>query len=141
MTDTTPNHYSYKFKFDIEKLPAQKTDRVSGKLAVWGLFCGIIFIALAAFEAFVLFYYGTDDIYEFDLPNKLSVKDILVQRYIFDSVALVLGVVIVIVSVFALRRRKIKLPTKYHFVPPKQLPRHYTITLAFYCASNIINSA
>lgn len=134
MTDTTPNHYSYKFKFDIEKLPAQKTDRVSGKLAVWGLFCGLIFIALAAFEAFVLFYYGTDDIYEFDLPNKLSVKDILVQRYIFDSVALVLGVVIVIVSVFALRRRKIiffdgeniKITYKIPFCAPK------TVTEALY---------
>ena len=68
---------------------------------------GFIFIALAGFEAFVLFYYGTDDIYKFNLPTKLSVNDILMQRYIFDTIALVLGIIIVAVCIFALRRRKI----------------------------------
>lgn len=127
MTDITPKHYSYKFKFDIEKLPAQKKDRISGRLAFWGLVFGLAFLALAAFEAFALFYYGTEDVYKFDSPTNFSSDEILMQRYVFDSIAFVLGLIIVAVSVFALCRHKtiyfdgenIKITYKTPFCTPK----------------------
>ena len=37
--DITPKHYSYKFKFNIDKLPAEQKDRLSRRL----IFCGIVF--------------------------------------------------------------------------------------------------
>ena len=55
MTEATPNHYSYKFKFDIDKLPAIQKDRLSRKLAFCGLLFGAVFIALSLFEAAVYF--------------------------------------------------------------------------------------
>ena len=127
MTEKTPNHYSYKFKFDIEKLPAVQKDKISARLAVWGFVFGMAFIALAAFEAFSFFYYGTDDIYQFKLPTKMSVNDILLQRCIFDAIALLLGVLIVAISIFAYRRHKtiyfdgenIKITYKTPFRKPK----------------------
>ena len=51
MTYTAPDHYSYKFKFDIEKLPASQKDRIPCKLAVWGILFGLVFTALGLFEA------------------------------------------------------------------------------------------
>ena len=106
MSSMTPNHYSYNFKFNIDKLPAVQKDRVSAKLALTGIVVGLMFLALAAFEAFSFFYYGTPEEFDFDLPNKMSVNDIMVQRCIFDSILLVIGLVVVAISILALKRYK-----------------------------------
>lgn len=107
MLNQTANHYSYKFRFNIDKLPATSRDRVSGKLIFFGFIFGLTFIALAAFEAFSYFYYGTEQVYTFDLPTRFSPEDILLQRYIFDGILLFLGILIVMLSVYAFFQRKI----------------------------------
>lgn len=107
MLNQTANHYSYKFRFNIDKLPATSRDRVSGKLIFFGVIFGLAFIALAAFEAFSYFYYGTEQVYTFDLPTRFSPEDILLQRYIFDGILLFLGILIVMLSVYAFFQRKI----------------------------------
>ncbi len=107
MADSKPNHYSYKFKFDMEKLPAEQKDRVSRKLSVLGLIFGLAFIALAVFEIISYFYSEPNEIYEFDMPTRFSTQDILMQRYIFDTIALVLGIIIVAISIFTYWRRKV----------------------------------
>lgn len=107
MLNQTANHYSYKFRFNIDKLPATSRDRVSGKLIFFGFIFGLAFIALAAFEAFSYFYYGTEQVYTFDLPTRFSPEDILLQRYIFDGILLFLGISIVMLSVYAFFQRKI----------------------------------
>lgn len=106
MTEATPNHYSYKFKFDIDKLPAIQKDRLSRKLAFCGLLFGAVFIALSLFEAAVYFYYGPAQDFDFDLPQKLSENDIMVKRYIFDALLMVLGILIVAISIMSLKRYK-----------------------------------
>ena len=107
MADKSLRHYSYKFKFDIEHLPVEQRDRVSGKLSVLGLIFGLGFIALAVFEAFSFLYGGTNEVYTFDLPTKFSANEILLQRYVFDTILLFLGLVIVAVSVFSFLRHKV----------------------------------
>ena len=70
MTYTAPDHYSYKFKFDIEKLPASQKDRIPCRLAVWGMFFGLVFTALGLFEAVSYFFEPADVSYNFNLPEQ-----------------------------------------------------------------------
>ena len=106
MTEAAYNHYSYKFKFNIDKLPAVQTDRLSRRLAFCGILFGMVFVALGLFEAAVYFYYGAEQNYDFDLPNQLSTSDLMWRRYIFDIVILILGILIVTISVLVWRRHK-----------------------------------
>ena len=106
MTEAAYNHYSYKFKFNIDKLPAVQTDRLSRRLAFCGILFGMVFVALGLFEAAVYFYYGAEQNYDFDLPNQLSTSDLMWRRYVFDIVILILGILIVTISVLVWRRHK-----------------------------------
>ncbi|MBQ9035653.1 MAG: hypothetical protein IJ099_06845 [Alphaproteobacteria bacterium] len=107
MAENTPNHYSYKFKFAIDSLPAEQKDRISGKLSVLGIIFGLAFVALAVFEAVSYFYFGTDSIDTMDLSTSFSANEILLQRYVFDAIILVLGLIIVVVSIISLKRHKV----------------------------------
>ena len=46
MTYKVPDHYSYEFKFDIDKLPAIQKDRISFKLTLWGFVFGLLFVLI-----------------------------------------------------------------------------------------------
>lgn len=107
MADKMPNHYSYKFKFDIDQLPAQQKDRTSGRLSILGLIFGMAFIALAVFEIIAYLYLDTDETYTFDVPTRFSAQDILMQRYAFDALALILGIIIVAVAIISFWRHKV----------------------------------
>ena len=104
--DITPKHYSYKFKFNIDKLPAEQKDRLSRRLIFCGIVFGLVFIALGLFEAAVYFYYGAEENYDFDLPQKMTVNDLMFRRYVFDCLILLLGIAVVTISVLAMRRYK-----------------------------------
>ena len=106
MTEAAYNHYSYKFKFNIDKLPTVQTDRLSRRLAFCGILFGMIFIALGLFEAAVYFYYGAEQNYDFDLPNQLSTSDLMWRRYVFDALVLILGILIVTITVLVWLRHK-----------------------------------
>ena len=101
-----PNHYSYKFKFDIEKLPAIYTDKVSAKISVCGIFSGLLFVALGLFELVSYFMNLSDENYDFSMPSLMTEKEVFWFRYSFDGFILLFGLIIVFLSVAALLRRK-----------------------------------
>lgn len=101
-----PDHYSYNFKFDIEKLPAIYTDKVSAKISICGIFSGLLFVALGLFELISYFMDLSEENYNFSTMSQVSAKNIFWFRYSFDSFILLFGVLIVFLSVSALLRRK-----------------------------------
>ncbi|MBQ8481075.1 MAG: hypothetical protein IJ532_00900 [Alphaproteobacteria bacterium] len=101
-----PDHYSYKFKFDIEKLPAIYTDKISAKISICGIFSGLLFVALGLFELVYYFMDLSDESYDFSMPSQMTEKEVFWFRYSFDSFILLFGLLIVFLSVAALLRRK-----------------------------------
>ena len=101
MTYTAPDHYSYKFKFDIEKLPASQKDRIPCRLAIWGILFGLFFIALGLFDAIAYFFEPADTNYNFNLPDQSNTANIGTLRYVFDSFVLVFGILITCLSTMA----------------------------------------
>ena len=106
MEFVAPDHYSYKFKFDIEKLPSHYTDKIATKISVCGIISGILFIALGLFELVSYFMDLSDESYDFSMPSQLTARDVFLFRYTFDSFILLFGVVIVFLSLAALVRCK-----------------------------------
>lgn len=106
MTYTAPDHYSYKFKFDIEHLPAVQTDRIAKKLTISGIVFGMLFVILGAFELISYFLELSNENYDFNIPSGMSVKSLFIFRYTFDSFIFLLGIIIVGLSVAAVRRCK-----------------------------------
>lgn len=107
MEFVAPDHYSYKFKFDIEKLPAVYTDKVATKLSVCGIFSGMLFITLGLFELVSYIMNLSDESYDFKMPAQMSVQEVFWFRYGFDAFILLFGIIIVFLSLAALVRRKI----------------------------------
>ncbi len=107
MTYVAPNHYSSKFKLDIEKIPSKQTDRVSIGIAAWGLFCGLIFIALGAYEIVAYFLEISDEDYDFTLPENISLHQLFIIRYSFDWFILFFGMLVLGLAIRALYRRKV----------------------------------
>lgn len=106
MTYTAPDHYSYKFKFDIEKLPASQKDRIPCKLALWGMLFGLVFIALGVFEAVAYFFEPEDASYDFNLPEQGGSVNVEPLRYSFDVFVFLFGLIIVSLSAMAMLRYK-----------------------------------
>lgn len=107
MTYKVPDHYSYKFKFNIDKLPAVQRDRLSFKLTVCGLIFGTLFMLIGGFEILSYFIAGADpENYDFNLPEGVSATDIAVRRYTFDTFLLFFGMLIVGLSVMGIFRYK-----------------------------------
>lgn len=100
------DHYSYKFKFDIDKLPAKQKDRISRKLSFFGFVFGTAFLALSIFDFISLYFFATEDEYNFETPVDFSVKEIIYQRYAFDSLIFVLGIVVITLSILAFKQYK-----------------------------------
>ena len=101
-----PDHYSYKFKFDIEKLPAIYTDKISAKISVCGIFSGLLFVALGLFELISYFMNLSNENYDFSMPSQMTEREVFWFRYSFDGFILLFGLIIVFLSVAALLRRK-----------------------------------
>lgn len=101
-----PDHYSYKFKFDIEKLPAIYTDKISAKISICGIFSGMLFVALGLFELVSYFMDLSEENYNFSTMSQMSAKEVFWFRYSFDSFILLFGLIIVFLSVATLLRRK-----------------------------------
>ncbi|MBP5352721.1 MAG: hypothetical protein J6Y91_03025 [Alphaproteobacteria bacterium] len=106
MTYIAPDHYSYDYKLDIEKLPAQQRDRVPGKVLWPGLFFGGMFLLLGIFEVLSYFFHDDHEDYTFTLPEKFSLSDMVVQRYIFDAFVLLFGILIITLVMMAMKRCK-----------------------------------
>ncbi|MBR1600435.1 MAG: hypothetical protein IJ677_02530 [Alphaproteobacteria bacterium] len=106
MEFVAPDHYSYKFKFDIEKLPAIYTDKISSKISICGIFSGLLFVMLGLFELVSYFMDISDESYNFATSPQLSSESVFWFRYSFDSFILLFGLLIVFLSVSALLRCK-----------------------------------
>lgn len=107
MTYTAPDHYSYKYKFNIEKLPAMQVDCISTKLTMCGIICGMLFVLLGAFELLSYALDLSNEDYNFDTNARIVSTDLFVLRYAFDVFILCFGIVIVFISAAARKRKKI----------------------------------
>ena len=107
MTYKVPDHYSYEFKFDIDKLPAIQKDRISFKLTLWGFVFGLLFVLIGGFEIISYFFFDVaDETYDFNLPDQMSAADIAVRRYTFDTFILIFGMLVVGLSLSGILRYK-----------------------------------
>ena len=89
MTFIAPDHYSYNFKLEIDRLPAIQKDKISGKLGVCGLLLGILFICLGLFDLIYSFV-DTQNAYDFNLPDNMSGNELKVKRKIILRVVLLM---------------------------------------------------
>ncbi len=106
MTYSAPDHYSYDFKFDIEKLPATQKDRLPNRLSVLGIIFGFLLFALGSLELLSYFFDATSQTYDFNLPQPDIAETLKTQRLSFDILLIFLGLCGFIVSVFSLYRYK-----------------------------------
>lgn len=107
MVYKVPDHYSYKFKFDIDKLPAVQKDKISYGLTLWGLVFGLLFVLIGGYEIFAYFFFGGgEEQYDFNLPAQMSSADIAVRRYSFDTFLLLFGLLIIGLAVAGMLRYK-----------------------------------
>lgn len=106
MTYIAPNHYSYNFKFDIEKLPAMQKDKIPSRLSVLGIIFGLFFVALGGLELANYFLGWIEQSYDFSLPNQMSVKDMLYKRLGFDALVLLMGLFMIGLAIMSLLRYK-----------------------------------
>lgn len=106
MTYTAPNHYSYKYKFNVEKLPTEQTDKLPRKITWWGMFGGLMFVILGLFEIVAYFLQMSDESYNFSTPQRFSAEQLFIFRYSFDTFILVLGLLMIILSAVAMVRCK-----------------------------------
>ena len=106
MDYNTPDHYSYKFKFDINNLPAQQKDKLPNKLSICGIIFGSMFALLGGYELIAYLFNFSDESYNFSSPTRLSANEIFIQRYTFDTFILFFGIIIVSISIMALLRYK-----------------------------------
>ena len=123
MTYSAPDHYSYDFKFDIERLPATQKDRLPNRLSVLGIIFGFFLFALGALELVSYFLGSSQQSYDFDLPQSDVAEALKFQRLSFDGLLIALGLCVLIISIFSLYRFKeiffngenIKIIHKYPF--------------------------
>ncbi|MBR6356113.1 MAG: hypothetical protein IKR92_04585 [Alphaproteobacteria bacterium] len=106
MTFIAPNHFSYKFKLDTDHTPVTQTDKFSLNLAIWGLIGGLLFMSLGLYEIIAYLFNFSDESYDFKLPSEMTLHQLIVLRYSFDCLILLLGLIIVTVSICAMRRGK-----------------------------------
>ncbi len=101
-----PNHYSHDFKLNIEKLPVTQTDRITRRIAWCGFGSGLMFFILGAFEILAYFLHFSDETYEFGTNTDFTAHQLFVLRYSFDTFILLFGLLIIFLSVVAMRRCK-----------------------------------
>ena len=106
MTYSAPDHYSYDFRFDIERLPATQKDRLPRRLAVWGIVCGFFLLLLGVWEFYMCLTGGGAEVYDFELPQQDIAENLKFQRFSFDVLIIVLGLIVLSVSIFSLYRFK-----------------------------------
>ena len=106
MTYSAPDHYSYDFKFDVERLPATKKDRLPNRLSVLGIVFGFFLLALGALELASYFFSASPEAFDFELPQQDISESLKLQRLSFDGLLIGLGICVIIISVFSLYRYK-----------------------------------
>lgn len=107
MTYSAPDHYSYDFKFDVERLPATQKDRLPNRLSILGIIFGFLLFALGCLEfASYFFDVSSSSSFDFELPQQDIAENLKYQRLSFDGLICVLGLVVLTISILALYRYK-----------------------------------
>lgn len=106
MTYSTPDHYSYDFKFDVERLPATQKDRLPNRIAIMGIIFGFFLLALGVLE-FISYMWGDGgQVYDFELPQQDIAETLKYQRLSFDALVAGLGLCVLVISILSLYRFK-----------------------------------
>ena len=106
MTYSAPDHYSYDFKFDIERLPATQKDRLPSRLAVCGIIFGFFLFLLGIWEFSMYFWGENSGMFDFELPQQDIAESLKFQRLTFDAMLIGLGIIVLIISIVSLYRFK-----------------------------------
>ena len=102
MTYSAPDHYSYDFKFDVERLPATQKDRLPNRISVFGIIFGFLLLALGCLEFASYFYGESASTFDFELPKQDVAETLKYQRLSFDALICILGSAVLIISILAL---------------------------------------
>ncbi|MDR1026692.1 MAG: hypothetical protein LBL47_04760, partial [Lactobacillus sp.] len=95
MTKHAPEHFSVAFKFDVNK-PSRKSDRITLRLILPGMFLGFILAALGAYEWIMRNYYNTSTSLIEKFPiNKNTLNESFMNPTVFDAIIFLIGVGIV----------------------------------------------
>ena len=106
MTYSAPDHYSYDFKFDIERLPATQKDRLPSRLAACGIIFGFFLFLLGIWEFSMYFWGENSGMFDFELPQQDIAESLKFQRLTFDAMLIGLGLIVLIISIVSLYRFK-----------------------------------
>lgn len=106
MTYSAPDHYSYDFKFDVERLPATIKDRLPNRLSVLGIIFGFLLFALGCLEFASYFFGESASSFDFELPQQDIAETLKYQRLSFDGLICALGLAVLTISILALYRYK-----------------------------------
>lgn len=106
MLQNTPNHYSYDFKFDIERLPAKQKDKIPSRLAIPGIIFGFLLFAMGLTEIVSYLWGDANADYEFNLPQNMTYTDLQFQRFSFDGIVILMGLVVLAISIASMLRYK-----------------------------------
>lgn len=88
MNNKAPDHYSYDFKLDMDKIPTKKADRIALSLLFPGLLAGVFLIALGVIE-FINGLNPDNDVAAAAISSWFSLN-------LFDGVMVALGVWVII---------------------------------------------
>ena len=106
MSQYYPDHYSYKFKLKLNKLPAKAVDRFSRWILLLAAVCGALLLVLGLYHLLNLSFEGATDI-EKTLPQTHIKIHTLVSPTIFAAILVALGSGIMIYSFINSLRYKI----------------------------------
>lgn len=85
-----PDHYSHKFQFDVNKLPARGVDRFSRIILIIAALCGALLCLIGVYQIFHFSLNGIADL-ENNLPQTHIKIHTFVPPIVFNSLLIVLG--------------------------------------------------
>ncbi len=106
MTYSSPNHYSHKLEFNLNRLPAKVSDRTNWRFLLPGIVFGFLLALLGAYELLNGFKAEGANIASLVPLNDISNYQPFLTATFFDIIFIIVGLGMVIVSVFSYIRYK-----------------------------------
>ena len=106
MTYSSPNHYSHKLEFNLNRLPAKVSDRTNWRFLLPGIVFGFLLALLGAYELLNGFKAEGANIASIVPLNDISNYQPFLTATFFDIIFIIVGLGMVIVSVFSYIRYK-----------------------------------
>lgn len=113
MNNNTPDHFSHNFELKVEKVPVVKSDRISLRILLPGLFFGAILILLGAYEIFNGFKAPETAFDDLVRIGNVEQYQPLINPAFFDIVFMLIGAGIIISLITSyIRYKKIRFDGK-----------------------------